>query len=372
MTNYQEKWTVGWGFSARCDLNCKFCYSSRIRRDNHRPELDLKKAAQFLENNKNYISAINFGTGECFLAPDFPELLQLCKSIIPGVKIAVTSNGALIDASEEKDHYTIFAQTIDELDISLDSHQASIHDHWRGKNGAWKRAMSAISLGISMNFKTSVVMVGTQQFLNSHNLDGVIDICFSMGIPLRINLFMPTIDDFSFSPSFIQVIDNLNHLTKRTPLVRSSDRLTGTLIENYKPGNNLQQNHSCRILPNGQISPSTYLITDPWTVEKDLEDLFLPELSDTDPFQAFTRAPVPLECQPCPYVENCQGGSIERRWLYYKNLNKKDPLCPFVENSPYKSLPLCSIPPTTSPWNGPDIHLDYLPTIVAIPPNGKE
>ena len=95
-----QKWTVGWGVSSKCDLNCTFCYSKKFRSTHNNSEIDLKQTEKFLINNKDKIKSINFGTGEFFLAPHFFEMLQMCNNILPNASIAVTTNGAYADLSE--------------------------------------------------------------------------------------------------------------------------------------------------------------------------------------------------------------------------------------------------------------------------------
>ncbi len=365
-----QKWTVGWGFTARCDLKCPFCYSKGVRTGLDTPELGLSEAKQFLLRNRKHIAALNFGTGECFLSPYFPALLSLCREIIPDCQIAVTSNGAIVDAVvRNQDFLKVFASNIDELDVSLDFHQEPQHDAWRGRAGCWTRAIKAIRLGLEQGLCVTIVAIGTRQTLTRDNLNGLFRLSMELGIPLRINLFMPTLGDFQFVPSLKSIHQAITLLIRSGCAVRASDRLFGSLLKCYKPGVHFTAGRSCRILPTGHVTPSTYLITSPWLVEKPLADLELQDLSKEEPFQHFGSKLVPESCAGCELIGACRGGSTERRWLWYQTMSRRDPFCPRNTRGDDGALEWPDGLHSSAEWTGPLIHLDYLPTIIAIPPN---
>lgn len=248
-------YTVGWGFSARCDLRCPFCYSSKLRQALKLPELNITQAEQFLAKNGKYIHAINFGTGECFLSPTFSLLLELCNNYAPQAQVAVTTNGAFADLSS--DALSIATRYISECDVSLDFVQPEVHDRWRGKTGTWQRAMKAIELAIEFGLNTSIVMIGTAQTLKEENIQGLLKISEAYQVAFRINLYMPTFGDYSFMPSIESVFTTLAMLKAWSPAVRSSDRLIGNIIGNNGTELHAEPKRSCRILPDGSISPST-------------------------------------------------------------------------------------------------------------------
>lgn len=358
----QQKWVVGWGFTARCDLRCPFCYSSRVRAGAAAAELDLRDAEAFLQNNRHSIASLNFGTGECFLAPRFPDLLALCRGIIPDVEIAVTTNGAIVDAARRsKRNAEIIHATIDELDVSVDFPEAAAHDAWRGKRGCWQRAIDAIRFGLDAGIRTTMVSIGTRKTLTTENLSGLFGLAEELGVPLRINLFMPTTGDFTFVPGIDVVIDSLQLLAGRSETLRSSDPLLGSLMACYRPGEHLRDQHSCRILPDGRVTPSTYLIEEPWVNEGSLADRHLDDLAGTPSFARMRRGEIPEECESCELVPTCRGGSIERRWLWHRDLSRRDPFCAGSER--LRELDFGE----ARDWSGPTVHLDYLPTIIAIP-----
>ncbi len=112
-------WTIGWGLTSMCDLACPFCYSYNKRSTTLPINFIAEEAKIFLENNLMNIKSINFGTGESFLLPDFPNFLELCKEVKPNVNLAVTTNGA-ISNQIGTDSLKIYKNNINELDISID------------------------------------------------------------------------------------------------------------------------------------------------------------------------------------------------------------------------------------------------------------
>lgn len=366
-SRHTEAWTVGWGFSSRCDLRCPFCYSSEVRQKSKTPEFEITEAEEFLVRNGEYIQAINFGTGECFLSPTFPILLQLCGEYAPQAKVAVTTNGAFADLS--KGSFAIAARQISECDVSLDFHNREMHDEWRGKNGAWERAKKAIQLAVDHGLTTSVVMLGAAQTLTEDNICGMLKLCETHKVALRVNIYMPTTGDYSFIPTAESVYLALVALKAWGASVCSSDRLIGSILNAKENQPATGPKRSCRILPNGNVSPSTYLINMPWLIQSNLTDITLAELLNTGPFQRYLTPPIPRDCEQCSMLQSCGGGSIERRWLWGRSLESPDPLCPNMNGN--KSNLLSGLPEdvTMERWDGPTIHLDYLPTIVALPPS---
>lgn len=365
MLSSPGKWTVGWGVSTICDLKCPFCYSSEVRQLLKNSDFTISQAEQFLSNNEKEIRAINFGTGECFLSPTFPHLLELCHNYVPLAQIAVTTNGAFADLSSAE--LAIVERYIDECDISLDFAEQELHDHWRGKAGTWRRAIKAIEIALEYGLDTSIVMIGTKQTLNENNIRGLLKLSQKYQIAFRINIYMPTFGDYSFIPSIESVIKTLELLNSWTTSMRSSDLLLGSIIGNN--GFDFHSNQSCRILPNGSISPSTYLIKQPWLIDNKLENILLSKLTNTDSFMRYSTPPIPIECEKCPFLLRCKGGSVERRWLWLQSLDMPDPLCPYLNKMDQRVLPIFAKEKQIERWKGPSIHLDYLPTIVALPPS---
>lgn len=89
---------------------------------------------------------------------------------------------------------------------------------------------------------------------------------------------------------------------------------------------------SLRILANGDITPSTYLIQDEYVIGNIREDPSLKNIENN--IKNIICNILPDECGNCILKDRCKGGVIDRRYLWYNNLERKDPYCqgpPMIE-----------------------------------------
>ena len=364
------RWILGWGATARCDLACPFCYSKQNREMVDSKDVNLHIAEQFLIRNSEIIKSLNFGTGESFLMPDFPKLLSICKSVLPEAKIAVTTNGSIVDHITNIEEYKLYKMTIDELDVSLDFYESQRHNTFRGKQDSWDRAISAIEIGKKLQMDVSIVMVGTPETMEIGNLFGMLSLARHFDVALRINLYMPTTGDFSFALSFSQLRSSLLYLLEHSDSLQTSDPLLFAIMNSKTEVTSLKNYSSLRILPNSFLSPSTYLVSEPWAQKVNLDNLELNAFAEFSNINQWFNAPLPTECKNCIIQNLCGGGSKERRILWYGTLRQRDPYCPLrnkqdlpsimAEMQSHKLVSQCN-------WRGPTVHLEYLPTIICFP-----
>ena len=74
-----RKYSVGWGVTSLCNMNCRFCYSKYKREG--RDDLSLNDWIKFFEENREVIGNINFGTGENSLCDDWFHLIKVIRSM---------------------------------------------------------------------------------------------------------------------------------------------------------------------------------------------------------------------------------------------------------------------------------------------------
>ena len=370
--NIPPKWTLGWGVTSRCDLFCKFCYSKLSRKKLSRKDVGLSDAKKFLENNSLNIKSINFGTGESFLMPEFPDLLDLCKKVIPNINIAVTTNGA-ISNNIEADSIKIFKNNIHELDVSIDFSTPAQHDSFRGKTGIWQKAVDALSLGKFLGMKVTIVMVGMPDTTTISNLKNILEVANHFDVALRINSYMPTSGDFSYTLSYSQIKQTLDILISHSYEIKTSDPIFSLILNQYIETNPMELN-SIRILSDGSMSPSTYLLTPPWNDTADISTVDLNKLGNQSNFRNWSNLVTPSDCLECIHLYHCKGGSRERRILWYGSLEHRDPYCPIL-NKDFELIEIKSNyrkSRNNHTWKGPNIHLDYLPTIICKPSQKDE
>ena len=138
------------------------------------------------------------------------------------------------------------------------------------------------------------------------------------------------------------------------------DALLSALILNKKNSDPSGVN-SLRILPNGDVTPSTYLIQDNFIIGNLKDDIDLNELEKLKDgkLEKIVKNVIPSECNNCKYVSMCQGGVVDRRYLWNGSLDKKDPYC-FVDE---KELMDKVKDIETSGEAIQSVHDGYLPTM---------
>ena len=80
---------------------------------------------------------------------------------------------------------------------------------------------------------------------------------------------------------------------------------------------------SIRILADGSITPSTYLIDENYIVANITEPNVLDKIEKSNMLTNLIVKTIPSECKGCAYENSCAGGVYDRRYLWYGTLEKK-------------------------------------------------
>ena len=353
----RKKWSVGWGLEERCNMHCEFCYSKAVRKKESK--FKFSTYIKFIDSNHDSIASINYGTGENSLSNLWFDLVEYIGKNYPHIKQALTTNGYISKACLDSHKLSVCANYIDEIDISLDFAQKERHNRFRGNADAYDLAISTLELCKVYGKKATVVFLGTNEVVQPVNLEGIFEIAGKYNAYLRTNIFRPTqgINDEShkFILGYENLIDMLKWVSKEHKIVNVNDQLLSAVLFNKKTIDRSGQ-MSLRILGDGSITPSTYLISEKYRkynikMEKlnladiDFSDLIMPEC-------------VPDFCLKCSYVGYCKGGVYDRRILWYGSLHEHDPYCPLR----YPKIKLDSILLTENE-DFSSVHDGYLPTI---------
>lgn len=159
----------------RCNNNCDHCYNSRPRQG---PELSTGQWKNILDRLWEIgIPHIVFTGGEPTLRPDLPELIAYAER--NGQITGINTNGrrlkdpqfvnALLDAG------------LDHVQITLESHDPSIHDRMVRAGGAWQDTVAGLK-----NVLASKLYVMTNTTLLRHNapsLAETLDFLADTGVP---------------------------------------------------------------------------------------------------------------------------------------------------------------------------------------------
>lgn len=353
-----KKFNVGWGITNLCNMNCKFCYSKDTRYSTN--DIIIEDWIKFIDENYEYIDSINYGTGENAISDDFFKFILYVRNNYPNITQSLTSNGFLYErVSNNPRLYDIYKKCIDEVDVSLDFAIAEKHNYFRGQPKAYDWAINTLKM-LQKDKKTStIVFVGFEDTMTRENIDGLFAIAKKYDALVRLNIYRPVSNNEQINEKFIlsykTLIDAIEYIYKNYKIVTLSDILLGNI---YTRGQEIKENtgiDSIRILPDGSICPSTYLIDENYRNKYNIkQDNILSKII----FEEFMESPIPKKCDTCKIKEKCRGGVYDRRMLWYKTLDERDPYCPFennddLEKEQFKTLKRKRV----------SVHDGYLPTM---------
>ena len=358
-----KKWNIGWGAVSKCNMKCQFCYS-KFRRQ-HSKDLGLEDWFSFVDQNHEYINTINYGTGENSLSDDWFTLVGYIREKYPNIRQALTTNGYVseavrLDAKKEK----IIVDSIDEMDISLDFCDPNKHNDFRGQKHAYRWALDTLEFCRSNGITATIVCLGSCQNTDINNIKGIFDIAEKYDVKVRMNLYRPTEGVNEFTSQFIlkpeKLIELLYWVDQNYSILSISDALFSNLLTDTVEADPSGID-SLRILPNGDITPSTYLIHEEFVVGHIKEQNVLQKLNDEAILQGIIHDVIPEECNECKYKNNCKGGVYDRRYLWNNSLSHKDPYCIYTPGeAEFRKITLAQI-------KFESVHHGYLPTIFFAP-----
>lgn len=146
---------VSWNTTNQCNLNCEHCY-----RDAGTRALDELSTAEGLNLIREIARAgfkvMIFSGGEPLMRPDLLQLIDAARS--EGLRPVLGTNGTLLTASLARE---LVSAGLTAAGISLDSVDASRHDHFRRFPGAWDGAVEAMArcreAGLPFQIHTTVM-----------------------------------------------------------------------------------------------------------------------------------------------------------------------------------------------------------------------
>ena len=353
-----KKYNVGWGLTNLCNMNCQFCYSKKTRYETE--ECSLKDWIKFVDENHSMIDSINYGTGENSISDDFFYFVDYVRKNYPSISQSVTTNGYISErVLKDERLLKIFTNSIDEVDVSLDFFDEKRHTEFRGQPNAYKWAINTLKITKKLNKLATIVFVGFEETLKKDNIAGLFEIANKYDTLLRMNIYRPVSKIPEINQKFIlsheTLISALDYINDNYEIVALSDALLGSV---YAGKTDIQENtgvNSIRILPDGSICPSTYLIDENY---RNIYSIKQPNVLDGLEFRSFVNPAIPSDCEGCRYVNTCRGGVLDRRILWYGTMAERDPYCPKRLG---KSLP--SRWYSVSKTKRVSVHDGYLPTL---------
>ena len=128
-------------FNNACNFKCDHCFTDSNIGSHAKDEIPIDVVAD-LADQADELGMFEFDLqgGELTLWPD--KLYEVVEAIKPErFYLYVTTNGYLFDAKVAEE---LAALGVSRLSVSLDSFDDKVHDEFRGKRGALKKAMEAL------------------------------------------------------------------------------------------------------------------------------------------------------------------------------------------------------------------------------------
>ena len=361
-----RKWNLGWGTISKCNMNCQFCYSKEKRKTGH--DLGYEEWIKFVDENHERIGTINYGTGENTLSKDWFRLVDYIRQNYPSIRQALTTNGYLSEAVSDAFCRNVFINAIDEIDVSLDYCESEKHNQFRGQPAAYQWAIDTLELCQRSGKAATIVFLGSRKNVNRHNIDGLFGIAEKYGAILRMNMYRPTEGVNELSKEFIidceSYIDIIKYIADKYQVISLNDTLFSTILTGETVADP-SGDRSIRILADGSITPSTYLIDSRYVVGNITEKDILLKLEEQDMLKHIMLTEIPEECAECVYRETCAGGVFDRRYLWFGDLLHKDPYCQQI----YKQKNEKIIEVNKTDFHS--VHDGYLPTVFFRPGKGS-
>lgn len=166
---------VVWNLTRTCNLKCVHCYTDSEAKK-YSNELSTEQCKAVLDDLAFFkVPAVLFSGGEPMVRPDVFELARYARDL--GLHVVMSTNGTLIDRKAAELFVELkFAY----IGISLDSAIASVHDEFRGMEGAFERTMRGFAHCKDVGQKVGLRLTLTRH--TAQNLDKIFDLIEERGI----------------------------------------------------------------------------------------------------------------------------------------------------------------------------------------------
>ena len=308
---------VGLGLTNDCNLACAHCY-----RDTGRVDClslaDVRRVCDSLP-----IRAINLGTGENALHPEFKAILNELHA--RGLIVTLTSNGYSTSVLDDEE-----LRWLRDVEFSLDFATEPEQDAWRGA-GNWRLVLGeadrACGLGVA------VTIVAVMMRTNYAKLPAIAGVAAAHGAAFRVNVYQAVKTD-AFSLTYDEFWTGFQLLLEACPLAVCSEPLVCAVLGLATRAEGCGS-ATVRVTPRGEVLPCVYWPRRSLTLA-DLERLG-PAIVRSAAFAELDT--LPERCRGCPLVDVCHGGCASRR-LLRGGLDLPDEFCPFVNGRPLPDLPV--------------------------------
>lgn len=292
----------------RCNNNCSHCYNARPR---NYPEMNIEKWKQVIDRVWDLrIPHIVFTGGEPTLFEALPELVAYAEN--KGLITGLNTNGRML---ADRDYLqTLINAGLDHVQITLESHDPTIHDHMVAAKGAWGETTAGIK-----NVMETQLYIMTNTTLLTHNCSSIDETLVYLG-----QLGVPTIglNALIYAGKGKTVGTGL-HEEELPPLLEKARQITqdnGQRLIWYTPTqychfNPIQLNlgvkgctaalYNMCVEPNGEVIPcQSYYHSLGNILQNKWKSIWEHPLA----LELRNRSNVPQGCKTCDFLQECGGG----------------------------------------------------------------
>ncbi len=299
--------SLGLGLTNECNLSCSFCYRDPVRTD----RLSLEQVKSVMERIP--VCAVNLGTGENGMHPDFRAILGYLRT--QPVKLTITSNGHSVAVLHDDE-----LRGFHDIEFSLDYPTQAEQDAQRG-SGNWelihRQAERCARLGVP------VTVIAVMMKANYLRLADVARVAKQFDAPLRVNVYQAVRSDI-YALSYAEYWEGFRRLFEETDVIAIGEPLVRAMAGLPPLGGGCGVS-TVRLTPRATTQPCVY-----WPgAGEPLSDLISMGLDilDSAPFEQART--LPEACRPCEFRDTCRGGCAGRRRLQGALL-EPDCYCPIV------------------------------------------
>jgi radical SAM protein with 4Fe4S-binding SPASM domain len=164
----------------RCQNDCPHCY---VDRPSDFPEMSTAEWKRVIDHCWELgIPHLTFTGGEATLRPDLVELVQYAEDV--GLITGLQTNGRKLRDPAYLD--ALLLAGLDHIQITLESHDAAIHDRMVGVEGAWQETVEGIKTVVDADVYMMTNTTMTTENVNPRDGSGIeetIAFAASLGVP---------------------------------------------------------------------------------------------------------------------------------------------------------------------------------------------
>ncbi len=313
-----------WIFTARCNLDCKHCYTYRLR---GKPELPLEEKLRIAKSiGEEGVEYVNLTGGEPLIHPHFRHILLALHE--HGVEKSVVTNATIV----REDVAELLYRTETYVFASIEGPR-EVHDAVRGP-GSYDAAVRGVEL---LRRKVGpLTIVATVNKINHQRVHEVVDYAASVDAEGVAVLPVMPVGRARETGIYVTASEYLGALRRVYERALEYGLNVSAWCTPFAPVLGMKVGYwFCRGMTGMDVDPSgdvllcdvlDFKVTS--VVGKSIREAF-EEFSNHELVKK-VRSPaiLPINCSKCPIVWGCRGGCYARAYLLRGDLNAGDPLCP--------------------------------------------